>query len=74
MDQFRETFRETFDRARRVVYASACFLASVFVVHKGHTFEAADFALIVPVMCVGTGLVLSILGLAVFVKSETSPA
>lgn len=63
---------ELLDRVRRATLALICFVVAAFLVHRGNTFEGANFAFIVPVMCVGTALCLTILGLAVFVREKTA--
>lgn len=65
-------FIELLDRARRTSLAMICFLASAFLVHRGNTFDGSNFAFIVPLMCVGTALCLTVLGLAVFVRGKTT--
>lgn len=60
---------ETFNRAMRAAAGVACFMLAVFLVYRGNTQSDTHYAMLVPVMCVLTALVLSATGLAVLLRA-----
>lgn len=60
---------ETFNRAMRAAAGVACFMLAVFLVYRGNVETDPHHAMLVPVMCVLTALVLCATGLAVMLRA-----
>lgn len=63
-------FNELYERARRIVISTACFIVAAYLVYRGQTVDPTQFSTIVPVMLVLTALTVAATGLVLVLRTN----